>query len=210
MLSVFEGLKLDACQWPKFPRSSGKQVIVYAFSALFQLLLLYLDYDYGFVSFNVWIHPPCIMMTMPLLFCHCFARYLLHGYCWTLIFFSLICRSYLPLQTKVTPPPPPKHCLKAAKDAPAAFNSLVVPPCLSLSMHGIQIISRASLCCCMEGMGVFELDLLDNIRSTQISFHARLFHADRVAHTGMLIWLLLFFRKFEMETSISPTSMSCS
>lgn len=73
---------------------------------------------------------------------------------------------YLPLQTKVTLPP--KHCLTAAKDAPAAFNSLVASPSLSLAVHRIQIIIRASLCCCMKGMGVFELDLLDNIRSTQI------------------------------------------
>ncbi len=80
------------------------------------------------------------------------------------------------------------------------------PPTFSLSMHGIEIISRASLCCCMEGMGVFEQDLLDNIRSTQISFHARLFHAVRAAHTGMLIWLLLL-RKFKRETSNSLTKM---
>lgn len=76
-------------------------------------------------------------------------------------------------------------------------------------MHGIQIISRASLCCCMEGMGVFELDLLDNIRSTQISFHASLFHADRAVHTGMLIRLLLFLRKFEW-TNLKLTNFSVS
>lgn len=70
------------------------------------------------------------------------------------------------------------HCFLDSLEAPP-------PPSLSLSMHGIQIISRASLCCCMEGMGVFELDLLDNTRSAQISFHARLFHAERVLILGL-------------------------
>lgn len=97
------------------------------------------------------------------------------------------------------PPPTPKHCLTATDVAPAAFNSLVASLLpFPLSMHGIQIISRASLCCCMEGMGVFELDLLDNIRSTQISFHARFFHVDTVAHTGL--WLLIFLRTFYRES----------
>lgn len=36
----------------------------------------------------------------------------------------------------------------------------------------------------MEGMGVFELDPLDNILSTQISIHATLFHVDRAALGG--------------------------
>lgn len=66
-----------------------------------------------------------------------------------------------------------KTHLTAAKDAPAVFNSLRASPSLSLSVHRIQIISRASLCCCMEGIGVFDLDLLDNIGSALISFHAR-------------------------------------
>lgn len=77
-------------------------------------------------------------------------------------------------------------------------------------MHGIQIISRASLCCCMEGMRVFELDLLDNIRSTHISFHANLFHADGVVHTVKLIRLLLLLRKFKRKASNSHTSVCCS
>ena len=69
----------------------------------------------------------------------------------------------------------PKHGPTAAEDAPGAISSLQCPPQLhSLSMHGMQIISSAALCCRMKGMGVFELDLLDNIRSTQIWFHARL------------------------------------
>lgn len=51
----------------------------------------------------------------------------------------------------------------------------------------------------MEGMGVFELDPLDNILSTQISIHAKLFHVDRVAPKGMLIWLLIFLWKFKRE-----------
>lgn len=90
------------------------------------------------------------------------------------------------------------------------------PSFLSLSMHGIQIISGASLCCCMEEMGVFELDLLDNIRSTQISFHARLLHAERVAHAGMLTWLLLLFlkkslrNKLHTNVMLSPSQAPCT
>lgn len=55
-----------------------------------------------------------------IVFCHCFARYLLHEYCWTSSPLFLICLSYLPLST-----PNVKHCLTASEDAPAAFNSLV-------------------------------------------------------------------------------------
>ena len=199
---------------PSFLRVVVNKDIVYVFSVLFQLLLLYLDYDYSFVSFIVWIQLPCIMTTMSSVFlsllCTLFASWLLldsHPFS----FWSASLISHFKQKSPPTSPHPPKHCLTAAEDAPAAFDSLVAPPTsLSLSMHGIQIISRASLCCCMEGMGVFELDLLDNIRSTQISFHARLFHADGAAHTGMLIWLLLFLRKFERVTSNSPSSMCYS
>lgn len=67
-------------------------------------------------------------------------------------------------------------------------------------MHGIQIISSASLCCCTEGMGVFELDPLDNILSTQISIHATLFHVDRAALGGLLTGLLIFCEKFKRES----------
>lgn len=45
----------------------------------------------------------------------------------------------------------------------------------------------------MEGMGVFELDPLDNILSTQISIHATLFHVDRAALGGELLISLLIF-----------------
>lgn len=128
-------------------------------------------------------------MTMPLLFFHSFARSWLHGFCWTFI----PCLPYLPLQTET----PHLNTVKSktlsnSRQRCSLLLTNLWPPHLP-STHGIKIISRASLCCCMEGMGVFELDLLDNIRSTQISFHARLFHAARTAHSGMLIWLLLFW-----------------
>lgn len=138
------------------------------------------------------------LTAMPWLFCQCFARYLLHGYCWTLIPFLSDLPFLSPTSNKSTPPP--SKTLSNSSWCSCCFRlTCSSPPSLLLSMHGIQIISRASLCCCMEGMGVFELDLLDNIRSTQISFHAMLFHADRVAHTGMLI-RFLFLRKFERES----------
>lgn len=196
ILSVCDCLKWHHLQWAECPHSSGKQsTVVYL-----HLVLRSSRSHCIYVMITALSWLPCIMMAMQKLFCHCFARYLLHGYIAGLsspflpIFFS-----YHPLQTKVTLQT--KHCLTAAKDAP--FDSLWAPT-HSLSMHGIQIISSASLCCWMEGMGVFELDLLDNMRSTQISFHARLFHADSVAHTGMLIWLLLYLRKFERERWTHP------
>lgn len=67
---------------------------------------------------------------------------------------------------------PPKQHLKAAE---RCFCRSYFPPSLLLSMHGIQIISRASLCCCMEGMGVFDFGFPDNIRIGRIARHVRVF-----------------------------------
>lgn len=85
-------------------------------------------------------------------------------------------------------------------------TAVVVSPSLSLSPHGIQIIGRASLCCCMEGMGVFELDLLDNIGSAHTPFHARVFHDDNEAQmqgweTGMFIMIWGKFNRGKSLTS---------
>lgn len=107
-------------------------------------------------------------------------------------------------------PHPQNIVFQAAEDARAAFNSLVDSVSLSLSLHGIQIISRASLCCCTEGMGVFELDPADNILSTQISIHATLFHVDRAALGGLLTGLLIFWEKFKRESRKRHNSLLSS
>lgn len=139
-------------------------------------------------------------MTTLLLFCYCFARYLLCDYFWTLCSFlsDLISLSFTSNKSHFTP----QNMVQQPLTILQLLSTPLKPPMLLLSMHGIQIISRASLCCCLEWMRVFELDLLDNIRSTQISFHAMLFYADRVAHTRKL---LLFSRKLERKTVKPPS-----
>lgn len=124
----------------------------------------------------------------PWCFTFCFARYLPHRCHWALNVFSFLS----PTSNKSQSQTLKKH-LTATDDAPAVCNSLRLSPTLSLSVHRIQIISHASLCYCTKGMRVFELDLLDNIRSTQICFPGCLFHADRVDPIGTLVLPLYLF-----------------
>lgn len=141
------------------------------------------------MSLSVWtataMYNQCRVISVLPALCTLFSAWELFT---VLPFFLLICLSYLPSKT-ATRPLWKKHCLTAAKDAPAAFNLLRASRSLSLSVHEIQIISRASLCCCTERMRVFDLDLLDNIWRAQIYFHARLFHVDGVVQSEMLIFL---------------------